>query len=346
MSHPPRVTAENAAAMAVEAKQQLADALRDQMDAELTSGPVIDESPAQDEASAPPEATPATPAEDHAPAPQDAPENDETASHEDAAMASLRQQYDQLDKRFRAIQSVITPVQQENARLRKQVAALEAALNGTMPEGVDPEDVKAHTRRKDLREKVSNLREVLPEGAEAIQSVLEELDSMRATTSSRYEQADHSSTSVLDQIRAVHPDADTIAQDATFWSWIDTLSPGVATAYREILANPGAAPDYKDAAIGIFSDFKGVMGSTQATPPRQAPPSAPPPQAPPRPTDMAVPVRQATQPGATSRQPKQPLSLHEIEALSVELRRANPARQIEIHKILREQQQLMASLRR
>lgn len=186
-----------------------------------------------------------------------------------------RAEFRKMERQFKAIQSAVTPTQQKNSRLEKEVADLRAKL----------EEVAAKPKvdEKNLPEVFEKIREVFPEGADLIEDLYtrtKQVDRVQEQITQRDEQAAASRRdAVIGQIVHAHPEAQEMIKDEKFWKWVQSHDPGAVDFMTNVIAKPWEQDP--QLAIDIFSDYK-----EETTPRRQTPP-APAKPAPKTPADIA-----------------------------------------------------------
>jgi hypothetical protein len=193
----------------------------------------------------------------------------------------IEEKFEILDRNFRALQSVITPTQQENARLKERIAQLEAKQG-------KPEDAA-----KAIEEKMAIVRDTLPEGAEVIADLQDQIRQLRAQQTQRETATTETArTSAMGLISDAHPDAIQIAKNNDFWNFVDSHGQRAAESMRAVLANPGNYEGGADLVIDLFHAYKGTRRTASPAPRPQGSPGRP--AAVQRPTDVAPAVRGAT----------------------------------------------------
>lgn len=192
-------------------------------------------------------------------------------------IAVLEQEWDKLQRGYKAIQAAITPAQQENGKLRRENAAMQTRLD--VFEGrVDGEGKpKAALNASAMRAKLKELKEVIPEGSDLFDSLIdtaEQVSSMQQQMSEQSTSAQETSrAAVMAQIVTAHPDARQITGQNEFWAWVDSHGQD-ATSMRYVLQNPWVADP--TVTINTLTAFKREMGQGTAPVAAQiAPPKVP-----------------------------------------------------------------------
>lgn len=239
----------------------------------------------------------------------------------EARVAELEKQLATMTKSFKAIQSAITPTQQQNAALRRENEALKAKLGLVDAEG------KPVDRLAKAREAAAKASEVVPEAGEALLALLDSLEHQgHVVEEARTAQSESISDAAMSVIYTAHPDADAVAaSNSPFWKFVDSLQG--ASAFRAILAAPWKYEGGAQMVVGLMDDFKAQAGSA-ATGGAQPPVK--------RPTNVAAPVKGS--PATPARQGAQrSWTPQELEAKTRNLNRMKPDKLAEARNELREQ---------
>lgn len=273
------------------------------------------------------------PEEDASQKPKEKPEAAPADSESpEATLASLKAKLDQVEKSYKAIQSAITPTQQQRAALRKENAALRkelAAMKGTGEE---------HS----LKEQLDHLEGVLPEGRAALEQIIDRQDRLDAQIQdAETRHRDAVAKATWDSILATRPNVSEYSKpEHPLWGWIDQQPEG--QLYREVLADPAGFQN-GGAAFNAILDAYEAQGHPAAKPAPIVPPAttqsrpAPAPAVPaPKPTDVGAPTRTAppSRPAATAQRTRE-LTDADYAAMERELRTAKPERALEIVQLLR-----------
>lgn len=243
------------------------------------------------------------------------------------------------EKQRASIQRIITPTQEQNARLREQVAALgkevealkKAGANATPPAG------------NEAGPNLDSVKEVFPELVPILEELMKrgggsgsdkEIESIREELKARDEKDEAVRRArIVGQIEDAHPDARAIVASDGFLEWIDSHG-AHAAVLRDQLENPWNYPP--QATIDLFEGYKSEV--LRIEPGQTAAPSpAPPPPAPPKvPTDVVPPSRPAPPVAPRASGAKAKLSDKERETLLRELRsgRVKDSRKQEIKSLL------------
>lgn len=194
-------------------------------------------------------------------------------------ISELESKLAKAERQFKAIQSAVTPTQQENARLRKEVSILREQLASKAPKS-SPED-----RARQLEE----LRNILPEGAPLIEELLAKTKQHEdeIERSARVDYETRKETAMTSIFRA-HSDAQEIAKNPAFWQWVESHGP--ASEFMKATLERPWDYDYND-VIRYFNEFKEEIGQMAQPPATVATPDVATPTQVRRPTAVAAPVR-------------------------------------------------------
>jgi len=280
-------------------------------------------------------------------------------AEKDAEIERLKRELAKVERQFKAIQSAITPTQQENARLRKELAELKARESSSAAQ-----QVSGQPGRKPNWE---DIERVFPEGAaelkyayEQNQALLKRLEELERRLGGGAEQPPKPQLSQAEEdVRAMavefvlraHPDAREISKDPGFIEWVNSHGEAAREMWA-LLAEPWMTPTAPAVVAEYFAAYKRDKAaqpvSSQNQPAQQAQPQRQ--QKPTRPPDIAPDVRSQTHVGRepnSDNQGARLLSDAEWEALNRELRKNTTPlqRKIEIRNLMREQFALAQRLR-
>lgn len=207
-------------------------------------------------------------------------EPEAVAGSEDASKSDGKNweaEFHKMERQFKAIQSAVTPTQQKNARLEKEVADLRAKL--------EAQAVKPKVDEKNLPEVFEKIREVFPEGADLMEDLYartKQVDQVQADLAQRDERAAAGRRdAVIGQIINVHPDAQQLIKDEKFWKWVqEAHDPGAVDFMTNVVTEPWNQDP--QLTIDIFNSYK-----EETAPRRTPPPPAAKPAAQKTPTDIA-----------------------------------------------------------
>lgn len=327
-----KITPENAAQVAEEAKKALAQTMVEEP-TEVPGEGTSQDTPTGDQTAAEPSPTAGEKATSD-PAPKDT--TSEPSTPQDDEQIDWKSKYEVLDKRFRALQAAVTPAQQENSRLRKENADLRTQLDAVKELGKgDQPNAQA--------EKLARVKELVPEVGELLEDVLQRQASVspqaEADIAAHLQRLDQAhKVEVQNAILARHQDAPSMYHSPDFRAWVAGQGP-VAQQWNDILDYPWNYEKGAEAVVEIIDAYKAEM-AYNSKPATIAPsPSAHPVHAD-IPTDMAPGVRSTTASGSTSPKGPKVLPISEIKALHRELRTATPARVAQIMNILDQQMRL------
>lgn len=227
----------------------------------------------------------------------------------------------EIERRFKAIQSAITPTQQENARLRKELDDLRAKVTSLTP-----------AEQTDMKLALEKAREVLPEAVAPIEMAMSRVEQLEQAAKDREEaEAKRTVDSAMARIFEVHPDADKIAKtDEGFWKHVDSFEE--SATYRLILEQPWNYKNGTEIVNDLFSTYKEAIAAPK-----------PPSSNVPRP-DVAPPVRgvpSSAEAPAPSAPESAPMTDKTIQRLDRKIRSASREDLLEIRagivKMAREQ---------
>jgi hypothetical protein len=181
----------------------------------------------------------------------------------------LKKQYTQLDSNFRRLQATITPTQQKNADLNRELAALKTRFEKET--GKSPDKPAVPAIRED---RLKGLAEVDPEAAALVQEMGQFLTQQADAISNQNEDTIRRKIQqTISSIEDAHPDARHItAESSPFWAWIDSHGPA-APAMIAVLKAPWEYANGADAVMSYFSGYKEFQA--QAAPVVPEVPTAP-----------------------------------------------------------------------
>lgn len=242
------------------------------------------------------------------------------------------------EKQRASIQRIITPTQEQNARMRERIKALETENEALKKASANAKPSSEGNPGPDL----TAVGEVFPELVPILENLMQrkgdpgseqEIQAIREELRQRDERSEQDRRArIVSQIETAHPDARAIVQSEGFLEWIDSHG-AHAAVLRDQLENPWNYDP--QATIDLFEGFKREALNRPASAPLPPAPAAQAP-APKAPSDVVPPSRPAppVAPRANGSRPK--LSDSQREALLKELRssRTKDSRKQEIKSLL------------
>lgn len=314
------INSRNAAAVAAEMESEIRKAFEENRQAQLAAQAEAEAVPAGGESPEP------VALEQAEPEPEPTQESQpEAADDQPDELAKLKREHEILDRNFRNIQRVMTPVWEENSRLRKEVEQLQSSLAGYT------EQVET-SNKANFSSRLEAIKEAVPEAADEFNRLQQELHSLKEAIGERNRampvDPKEANGRAMTQIMKLHPDMtpEELGKDGhPFWDYVESQGP-LSQVYKAILASPGTYPDGVQVVDGLMASYK---ASHTAAPVAAAPAVK-------KPADVAAPVRpnqSPIDPNATRQKPGL-LTDAQIQSLNREVVRASPARAREIQKLI------------
>lgn len=246
------------------------------------------------------------------------------------------------EKQRASIQRIITPTQEQNARMRERIKDLESEVKALKEASANAKP----STEKDPGPDLSAVGEVFPELVPILENLMKrkgdpgtdtEVQAIREELRKRDEMQEQDRRArIVGQIESAHPDARAIVASEGFLEWIDSHG-DYAAVLRDQLENPWNY-DPK-ATIELFNGYKREALASPASPSPAAPAAPAAAQAAPlpkTPTDVVPPSRPAPPVAPRAGGAAQKLNERQREDLLKELRstRTKDSRKQEIKKLL------------